>query len=266
MSNEMNNQSSGESDNEPVRSTRRNADQIMAESCPNQNSIGRTRSGRRYSAPDRSIERQRETPALRPLRTVQFNVDVELGDSTEPLEVPGTNPRSHQTQLEPRDMTLTMVGDQGEPPQPVRTSTPDESVNLETIHQDVCSVLRSLQTLEDDMENGRFAARQDVLAELRRPPTPDEEMENKAVSDQVELKSRPHTPQNVQVNPSGLSTPVDFDPIEGTKNESSASNQGGTDTQESMTWDDHMGVNPTVSSAKPHEISENDDSTIAVQT
>ena len=93
----------------------------------------------------------------RPLRSVQFDVDVGVGEAATPLEVPGTDPRSHLTQLEPRDMTLTLVGNQGERPQPVNTSTPDESVNLETIHQDVYSLLQSLQTLSDDIETGRFA-------------------------------------------------------------------------------------------------------------
>ena len=238
----MNTQGNIEADNEPVRSTRRNADQAMAESCPNPDSFRRTRSGRAYSAPDRPTEQQRNTPTLRPRppRTVQFDVNVEVGESAAPLEVPGTDPRRHQTQLEPRDMTLTMVGDQGEPPQPISTSTPAESLNLETIHQGVRSVLRSLQTLEDDIETGRFAERQDVLAELRRPPTPDEEKKNEAVGDQVKLESKPHVPENVPLNPSGLSTPVEFNPLEGTKNESSPSNHGGTDTQESMAWDDHM--------------------------
>ena len=242
MSHEMNTQGNSEPDNEPVRSTRRNADQAMAESCPNPDSFRRTRSGRAYSAPDPPTEQQRNTPTLRPRppRTVQFDVNVEVGESAAPLEVPGTDPRRHQTQLEPRDMTLTMVGDQGEPPQPISTSTPAESLNLETIHQGVRSVLRSLQTLEDDIETGRFAERQDVLAELQRPPTPDEEKKNEAVSDQVKFESKPHVPQNVPLNPSGLSTPVEFNPLEGTKNESSPSNHGGTDTQESMAWDDHM--------------------------
>ena len=90
----------------------------------------------------------------RPLRSVQFDVNVEVGEAATPLEIPGTDPRSHHTQLEPRDMTLTLVGDQGEPPQPVSTSTPAESVNLETIHQDVYSVLQSLQTLSDDIKTG----------------------------------------------------------------------------------------------------------------
>ena len=45
MSHDMNNQVNSEPDNEPVRPTRRNADQAMAESCPNPDSSLRTRSG-----------------------------------------------------------------------------------------------------------------------------------------------------------------------------------------------------------------------------
>ena len=163
MSHDMNTQgnvgaSNEEPHNEPVRPTRRSADQAISEACPNPDSARRTRSGRTYSVPDPPTEHQvqnRNTPTLRPrpLRTVQFDVDVEDGESTAPLEVPCTDPRRHQTQLESRDMTLTMVGDQSEPPQPISTSTPAESLNLETIHRDVKSVLRSLQTLEADIQN-----------------------------------------------------------------------------------------------------------------
>ena len=53
MSHDMNTQVNSEPDNEPVRPTRRNADQAMAESCPNPDSSRRTRSGRAYSAPER---------------------------------------------------------------------------------------------------------------------------------------------------------------------------------------------------------------------
>ena len=51
-------------------------------------------------------------------------------------------------------MTLTLVGNQGERPQPVNTSMPDDSVYLEIIHQDVYGLLQSLQTLADDIETG----------------------------------------------------------------------------------------------------------------
>ena len=166
----------------------------------------------------------------RPLRLVQFDVNVEVGEAATPLEIPGTDPRSHHTQLEPQDMTLTMVGDQGELPQPVSTSTPAESVNLETIHQDVYSLLQSLQTLSDDIETGQFAERPDVLTELRRPQTPEEENKNEAIGNPVKLESKPHVPESVPVNPSGQFTPVEVKPLEGTKNESSPSNHGGTDT------------------------------------
>ena len=228
----MNTQGNSEPDNEPVRSTRRNADQAMAESCPNPDSFRRTRLGRAYSAPERPANQQRNTPTLRPRppRSVQFDVNVEVGEAATPQEVPGTDPRSHHTQLEPRDMTLTLVGNQGEPPQPVSTSTPAESVNLETIHQDVYSVLRSLQTLTDDIETGRFIERPDVLNELRRPQTPEEENKNEVIDNPVKLESKPHVPESVPVNPSGHFTPVEVKPLEGTKNESSPSNHGGTDT------------------------------------
>ena len=87
MSHDMNTQGNIEADNEPVRSTRRSADQAMAESCPNPDSFRRTRSGRAYSAPDRPTEQQRNTPTLRPRppRTVQFDINVEVGESAAPL-------------------------------------------------------------------------------------------------------------------------------------------------------------------------------------
>ena len=88
---------------------------------------------------------------------MQFDTNVGVGEATTPFDIPGTDPRSHLTQLEPRDMTLTLVGNQGKCPQPVNTSTPDDSVNLENIHQDVYGLLQSLQTLADDIETGRFA-------------------------------------------------------------------------------------------------------------
>ena len=181
----MNTQGNSEPDNEPVRSSRRTADQDIAESCPNPDSIRRTRSGRTYSAPDRPTEQQRNTPTLRPRppRTVQFDTNVEVGEAATPVDVPGTDPRCHRTTLEPKDMTLTMVGDQGQPPQPLSTSTPAESTNIETIYQGVREVAQALQTLEHDIETGRFIERQDVLAELRRPPTPDEEKKNEAAGD-----------------------------------------------------------------------------------
>ena len=245
MSHDMNTQgnvgaSNEEPHNEPIRPTRRRADQAISETCPNPDSARRTRSGRTYSVPDPPTEHQvqnRNTPTLRPrpLRTVQFDVDAEDGESTAPLEVPCTDPRRHQTQLESRDMTLTMVGDRSEPPQPISTSTPAESLNLETIHRDVKSVLQSLRALEADIENDRFIEREDVLAELQRSPTPDEEKMNEAAGGQVKFESKSHVPQIVSLNPSGHTTPVEF-----TKNESSPSNNGGTDTQESMVWDDQM--------------------------
>ena len=107
----------------------------MAEACPDLDTARRTRSGRSYSAPDRPADQQRTTPTLRPRprRTVQFDTNVGVGEATTPFDVPGTDPRSHLTQLEPRDMTLTLVGNQGEHPQPVNTSTTDDSVNFETI-------------------------------------------------------------------------------------------------------------------------------------
>ena len=133
---------------EPTRPTRRRADQSIAETCLNQDSVRRTRSGQIYSAPDPPTEPPvppRNTPVLRPrhLRSVQFEVDTEDVEATEPREVPCTDPRRHQTQLDPRDMTLTMV-DRSIPPQPIGTSTPAESLNLEAIHRDTQNLLQDL--------------------------------------------------------------------------------------------------------------------------
>ena len=73
-------------------------------------------------------------------------------------------------------MTLTLVGNQGERPQPVNTSTPDDSVNLENIHQDVYGLLQSLQTLAEDIESGRFAEQTDMASEIPIPQTPKEKL------------------------------------------------------------------------------------------
>ena len=98
----MNNQghvgaSSEEPHVEPTRPTRRRADQAISETCPNPDSVRRTRSGQIYSVPDPPTEHQvptRNTPILRPrhLRSVQFDVDTEDVEATAPLEVPCTDP------------------------------------------------------------------------------------------------------------------------------------------------------------------------------
>ena len=106
------NQAKDGPEDEQPRPTRRNADRAMAEMCPDPDTARRTRSGQSYSAPERPDDQQRKTPTLRPrvCRTVQFDTNVAVGEATTPIKVPGTDPRSHLTQLEPRDMTLTLVG------------------------------------------------------------------------------------------------------------------------------------------------------------
>ena len=94
------------------RPTRQNADRAMSETCPESDAARRTGSGQQYSAPECAEDHHRTTPTLRPRvrRTVQFDPEVAVGEASANADTTLTDPRSHLFQLEPRDMTLTLVG------------------------------------------------------------------------------------------------------------------------------------------------------------
>merc|ERR1711867_399289 len=132
------------------------------------------------------------------------------------------------------------------PPQPIGTSTPAESLNLEAIHRDTQNLLQDLEALQADLENDQFLEREDVqnvmniMNELQRSSTPDKEKMGEAagggrdLGDQVKLESTSQVSPIVPLNPPDHATKVEI-----AKNESSPSTHG-TDTQESMLWDDHV--------------------------
>ena len=66
------------------------------------------------------------------------------------------------------------------------------------------------------------------------PQTPKGENPNDVTGNPVKLEPKPPSPERASVNPSDQRTPVEVKPLAEANNESSPSNHGGTNTQESL--------------------------------